>query len=234
MRTERCSHDVKGSCRLLAVLTLALSSASASTIYSVRAEWLGAVVSPYTAAFEGLAAGAPAVNYHTSTGYTAGPINVVGYGEGGNYVLRNQHGLASSLYNWGTGAVLESAMNFGNTRLRITLAGGGTAFGIHVMTIMPGESVGIRVNGGAEMTVATSSNRATPTFWGITSDTAVDTVEIRPLSTATAVLVDNISTAMAAAGDPDLGDIPEASTTLLAAGGLLFIGLWRRKGSRTR
>lgn len=219
----------------MAGLVLAVSSASATTIYSVRVDWLAAVTSPYTATFEGLPAGAAPVNYYSSNGYTSGPVNVVGYGESGNYVLRNQHGNASSWYNWGTGAVLESAMNYGSTRLRINVSGSPTAFGLHVMTFLPGQSVGISINGGPETVVTTSSNKAAPTFWGITSDTAISTVDVRPLTMSTAVLIDNVATAMAAGqAPPELENVPEASTALLAAGGFLFLGLWRRKGLRTR
>jgi hypothetical protein len=219
--------------RVIAVLTLAVPSLSASMIYSTRAEWLAAVDSPYTAAFEGQVANT-SVPYNTSFGYQAPPITVVGYGEGGTFYLRNSYyTAAASPYNWGTGAVLESANNNGNTRLHIVSAGSRTAFGINLMTIGYGNPVGISINGGPEISVATSSNRATPTFWGITYDTAIDTVDIRPLTLATALLIDNASTGMAKAAitDPpaDPGaEIPEAASILLAGTGLVMLGIWRR------
>jgi hypothetical protein len=179
--------------------------------------------------FEHIAAGAAPVSHSYATGYTAGPIHILGYGEGG-WFLRNQHGVAASPYNWGTGAVMESANNLGNTRLRITVTGNPTAFGINLMTIGYGNPVGISINGEAEVTVATSSNRSSPTFWGITQSTAISTVDVRPLTMATALLVDNVSTGTAEAGPG--GEVPETSTFLLAASGLIAVGVWRRSGGR--
>ena len=211
----------------------AVPSLSASMIYSTRAEWLAAVDAPFTAAFEGPTANT-AVTYNTSAGYQAPPLTVVGYGEGGIYYLRNTYySAAASPYNWGTGAVLESANNNGNTRLHIVTAGAPTAFAINLMTIGYGNPVGISINGGAEITLATSANKATPTFWGITYDTTINSVDIRPQTLSTALLIDNASTAMAKAAitdpPPDPGaEVPETASILLTGGGLLVVGMWRR------
>ncbi|HET8546941.1 MAG TPA: hypothetical protein VFL57_03015, partial [Bryobacteraceae bacterium] len=118
------------------------------------------------------------------------------------------------------------------TRLHIVVTGSPTAFGINVMTVGYGNPVGISINGGAETTVATSSNKSSPTFWGITNDTAISTVDIRPLTLDTLVLIDNASTAMAKAAliDPPPGaETPEMSTLLLAATGLVLIGISKRR-----
>jgi hypothetical protein len=222
--------------RVVAVVVLAVPSLSASTIYSTRAEWLAAVNSSYTAAFEGPSANT-AVTYTTSNGYQAPPITVVGYGEGGTWYLRNSYYTSgASPYNWGTGAVLESANNNGNTRLHVITMGSPTAFALNLMTIGYANPVGISINGGAEISVATSANKAAPTFWGITYDSAIDTVDIRPLTLATAVLIDNASTGMAKAAiadpPPDPGaEVPEAATILLAGTGLFILGIWRRAKS---
>jgi hypothetical protein len=227
---RKVSHIVKGFGRVVAVLALAASSASANTIYSVRAEWLAAVNSTYTADFEDIATGASPVTYHTLTGYTDGPINVIGYGEG-NWFLRNQHGVAASPYNWGTGAVLESANNMGNTRLHITVTGSPTAFGMNMMTIGYGNPVGISINGDPEITVPTSLIRSSPTFWGITYDGVISTIDVRPLTMSTALLIDNVSTALGIPENPGT-ETPEASTVLLTASGLLLVGVSRLRGRR--
>ena len=216
----------------MAVLALAVFPAVASTIYSVRADWDAAVTSSYTAGFTGPAVGSQ-VNYHTASGYTAGPINVVGYGEGGIYYLRNRNDATASPFNWGTGAVLESSINYGSTRLVVTLSGSPSAFGLNLMTVGGGAPVALSINGGAEITIPTSSVRTAPTFWGITDDSAINTVALRPLATSTALLIDNVAAAMAIAA-PAAEEVPETSTVLLAASGLILIGIWRRTMPRRR
>jgi hypothetical protein len=83
------------------------------------------------------------------------------------------------------------------------------------------------------MTVTTSSNKLAPTFWGITSDVPINTIDIRPLAVDSLLLIDNASTAMAAAAvgpDPPPGaETPETATVLMAASGLLLIGFWKRR-----
>jgi hypothetical protein len=196
-------------------------------IYSTFAEWNAAVSSTSTANFNGLAAGATPEPYHHAAGFQAPPVTVVGY-NGAAYYLRRQSGTAASPYNWGTQAVLESANSL-NARLEILVTGSPTAFGLNVMTIGYANPVGISINGGPEYTVATSGDRAAPTFWGYTGDTAITRVDVRPLAPA-AVLIDNVSTAMAAVAPPPppLSEVPETSTVLLTGGGLIVLGLWRR------
>ena len=110
--------------------------------------------------------------------------------------------------------------------IQIVLPAGVTAFGLDLFTVSPNsESFQITV-AGTNYTVPTDA-RPTEQFWGVTSDTAISTINLTLLGTAyngsTYALLDNFSF-----GTADLSQAPEAGTFLLIGSGLIGIAGLRK------
>lgn len=135
--------------------------------------------------------------------------------------------------NWGSGVVLrgtDSNATQGST-FKITLPGGITSFGIDLMLGAPANFT-VKVNGttlGSTVPTFTSPSRA---FFGVTSDTALSTIEfVSPLNNSP--FLDNLSYGVVATAQPPVqgAETPEASTLLLCASALLVLARYRRRSS---
>lgn len=145
----------------------------------------------------------------------------------------NDEAFQTPYNNWGSGVVLrgvDSSPTQAST-FKITLPTGITSFGIDLMLGAPGNFT-VKVNGATLATTVptfASPNRA---FFGITSDTALSTLEfVSPLNNSP--FLDNLSYGVVATAQPPAqgGETPEASTLLLCASALLFLARYRRRSS---
>lgn len=137
-------------------------------------------------------------------------------------------------YDWGSGASVRAQHNTSanENSLRITLPAGITSFGLNLMS---NEGTGpatfqVRVNGTLISDTVPTFARPTRGFFGITSETDVNTVEfIAPPSVYG--MLDNLSYGVVSIGQqppPAEGEIPEASTLVLCASALLCFSRLRR------
>jgi hypothetical protein len=220
---------------LLAVLMLALVPAYSTTIttYGSLADWQGATSSYQTIDFEGLT---PPL---TSTPYPSGvsPIGtgVQFIGMSGSTAIQVIDTNLSPWYNFGTNDALMEDMNRANSGaplpyIHIVLPSAITALGMDLFTVSPNALSYTITVAGSQYTVATNPQPNTA-FWGITSDTAITSVDLTLQGTtyngSSHELLDNFRFG-AAGGTGNIADAPEAGTYLLIGSGLIGLMLLRR------
>jgi hypothetical protein len=141
----------------------------------------------------------------------------------------------SPWYNFGTNDALMENTDRANSGspvpyIHIVLPAAITALGMDLFSVSPaGLSYTITV-AGSQYTVATNPNPNTA-FWGITSDTAITSVDLTLQGTtyngSSHELLDNFRFG-AAGGAGNLSQAPEAGTYLLIGSGLIGLMLLRR------
>jgi hypothetical protein len=197
-----------------------------------RTLWESAVVVDQTVTFSAIT---PPTAVQRATPYTEGNTTVAGYTGNNAFNLWVRNPLKDSVWDYGSGALVHTINNANTPRLEILFATPVLGVGFSVMTNeAPGALVQIILNNTQTYTVQTTP-RPTAVFWGVTGDTPITSVRIRPQGAGQALL-DTISSAKTLAPTPEpepeipaAADAPEASSLLLGAGGLIAIGLWRRK-----
>lgn len=232
MKLKPCSSILT----LFAGLALALVPAYSTTIttYSDPVSWSAATTPGYqTVTFTGLAPSGGSTNYSSATGVTNLGVEFIGYNSAGTSVIQVVDSSAFSWYNDGTGdALLESASPEPSSSsplpyINIVLPANITALGMDLWTTStPAMSYSIVVAGNTYTVPTVGSN--TETFWGITSDTAVSslqlTVPAATSSSSTEALLDNFSF-----GASDMSAAPEAGTYLLIGSGLISLIVLRKR-----
>ena len=228
---KRWSHWIS-----LAAFALGLASNASATLvtYSDRNEWLLQVNNVSTVDFTGPAPGG-IVYYNTDTGYQSGGITFVGTFSASNYLLFNKNaGPSESWYDWGSGAILvnsEYSASFPRS-IRVTLPADQYAFGVDLMTGNdPGQTVTVRINGGAEFTVPTFV-RPTRAFFGVISDTPITQIEVFNPPPMAYLMMDNFSIGQVNAAPPP-AETPEAATLLLCGSGLCLLA-WTARWKQLR
>ena len=220
---------------LLAALMLGLVPAYSTTIttYSSLTNWQGATSSYQTINFEGL------TPPNTSTPYPSGVspngTGVQFIGISGSTSIQVIDTNLSPFYNFGTNDALMEDMNRANSGsplpyIHIVLSSAITALGMDLFSVSPaGDSFTITVAGN-QYTVATNPNPDTA-FWGITSDTAITSVDLTLQGTtfngSSHALLDNFRFG-AAGGAGNMSEAPEAGTYLLIGSGLIGLMLLRK------
>ncbi len=189
------------------------------------------------------------------TGNTSLQVRFVGVIGTSSY-LTNINNFPGGIKDWNTGAVLQGpGSGYGNSsyRLHIELPTAVTAVALNLMTWNysswgdgSGDNVAVSINGSPAATVSTKawtysaanptpgSMYATPTWFGITSDTPINYLD---LSSATGtLLIDNFNFGTLLSGGteppppPDTGgDTPEASTLMMIGTGLLSLRYWKKR-----
>jgi len=217
---------------LIAVLMLALVPAYSTTIttYGSLTNWQAATSSYQTIDFEGLT---PA---NTSTPYPSGVspagTGVQFLGISGSTSIQVIDTNLSPWYNFGTNDALMEDMNRPNSGsplpyIHIVLPAAVTALGMDLFTVSPNALNYTITVAGSQYTVATNPNPNTA-FWGITSDTAITTVDLTLQGTtyngSSHELLDNFRFG-AAGGAGDMSEAPEAGTYLLIGSGLIGLML---------
>jgi hypothetical protein len=214
----------------LAAFLLAANTARSATIttYTDPNAWAAAASSQQTITFEGLAPANGATVYSGGTGVTTGGVEFIGYTSSGSSWIEVIDTNFSSWFNFGSNDALAQDMDRPNSSsplpyIQIVLPTGVTAFGMDLFTVSPSADTYQITVAGNNYTVPTDA-RPTEQFWGVTSDTAIATINLTLLGTvyngSTYALLDNFSYGTAAA---EMSQAPEAGTFLLIGSGLIGI-----------
>jgi hypothetical protein len=225
----------------LAALVLNVTPAHSTTLttYNNLASWstVTTVVDP-TITFTGLA-----------DDYSAIGLTVPGVDNRVQFVGITSIGTESlavidtGLYSWdnfGTGEALQQIENSGVPAyvIKVNFAAPVTAFGTNLFTSNPyampfaitlydASSTQI----GTPFSVDTPSGLPTPAFWGVTSDTPIQTAvfTLGPSAAGAVAFLDNFTYGTAQAQAPPPPDVPEAATFLLIGSGLLGLAILGKK-----
>lgn len=215
--------------------TLALVPAYATTIttYSDPTSWAAATTAGYqTVTFEGLTAPGTVTNYYSASGVTSDGVEFIGYTFAGVSDIQVIDTSISSYYNDGTGDAVIQSMNRPNSSsplpyINIVLPTNVTAFGMDLWTASPAALSYTITVAGNQYTVPTV-NQNTETFFGITSDTPISSLQLTLASSAynggSDAFLDNFSF-----GASDLTAAPEAATYLLIGSGLIGLVILRKR-----
>jgi hypothetical protein len=218
-------------------LPLAPAYSTTITTYSSLSGWQAATNAGYqTVAFTGLAPSGSSETYSSATGVTADGVNFIGYTSAGQSDVQVIDTSAYSYYNWGTGDALIQSLSRPNAGsplpyINIVLPANITALSLNLFTASP-EALSFTITvAGNQYTVPTFS-QPTLAFWGITSSTAISSIELTLAGTTynggSSELLDNFSF-----GAEDMTSAPEAGTYLLIGSGLIgFVVLRKRLTSQ--
>lgn len=220
---------------LLATAMLALVPVYATTIatYSSLTDWQAATSSSQTIDFEGLTPANTSTQYPSGVSPSGSGVQFIGI-SGQSSIQAIDTNLAS-WYNFGTNEALMEDMNRANAGstlpyIHIVLPSAITALGMDLFSVSPDGLTYTITVAGTQYTVATNS-RPNTAFWGITSDTAITSVDLTLQGTtyngSSHALLDNFR--FGAAGDAgNMSEAPEAGTYLLIGSGLIGLMLLRR------
>jgi hypothetical protein len=224
------------SCALLALS--AIPAFCTPVFYTSQSAWLTAVSSPTTLTFDGT--GSAVGNYSTAAGFTTGlalpddptfvGTEVVGGTAG--YSLSIVNSTLSQYYNFGSGNSLWWAAYGGLTSssaLQVTFPTAVNAFSVDLMTYSgSGLAYTVELNNNPSLVYTASPTQGWPnqTFFGMTSDTPITSIEFSlPIGASATPLIDNFSYG-AAQSQPQT---PELCTFLLIASGLIGMALVGRR-----
>lgn len=233
-------------CRRLGLLAVALllcsfpAQSATITVYDDPVAFDAAAMSLLAINFEGLAPNNSFQNYANPAGLTTDQVNFAAAGTGpfgaGNVTVLGAGYAASqsAVYNTGTGAILiyTPPNQPGTAYLDITLPSGITAVGTDFWAVQPYvTTMQVTVSaGGTSSTFPVSTvTRPTSTFFGVTSDTAITSLQFHFPAGQVGVILDNFTLGEAAAITPPEEAIPEPGTVMLVGAALLGIGLLRRR-----
>jgi len=207
--------------------------ATTITTYSDPAIWAAATTPGYqTVTFEGLTAPLTVTNYYSASGVTADGAEFIGYTSAGVSDIQVIDTGISTWYNDGTGDALIQNMDRPNSssplpHINIVLPANVTALGLDLWTASPAALSYTITVAGNQYTVPTV-NQNTETFWGITSDTSVSSLQLTLAGSAynggSNAFLDNFSF-----GASDLSAAPEAGTYLLIGSGLIGLVILRKR-----
>jgi hypothetical protein len=220
---------------ILFTFGLALAPAYCTTIttYNDAADWEAATTAGYqTVTFTGLAPAGGATDYYSATGVSNSGVDFIGYSSAGVSDIQVFDTSALSWYNDGTGdALLEPASPQTSSSplpyINIVLPANVTALGMDLWTASSAAmSYSITVAGNTYTVPTVGAN--TETFWGITSNTAITSLQLDvPAATSTSAtdaFLDNFSF-----GTEDMSAAPEAATYLLIGTGLIGLVILRKR-----
>jgi len=215
---------------------LALVPAYGTTIttYNNPATWQAATTTGYqTVTFEGLTPANTSTPYNSATGVTASGVDFIGYNSAGASDVQVVDTSGEfTWYNWGTGDALIQGLDRPNSSsplpyINILLPANITSLGLDLFTTSPQALSYTITVAGNQYTVPTFT-QPTLAFWGITSDTAITSVQLTLAGTtfngSSNALLDNFSF-----GASDLTAAPEAGTYLLIGSGLIGFVLLRKR-----
>ena len=201
------------------------------TQYTSLASFDAASSGDLTADFEALTPG----YYSTASGVSIYPnVDFIGYNSLPAPYLQVVDTTGSPYYDFGTGNALMQDMTRPNSNsplpyIQVNFTTPVTAFGANLFSNSPrGTSFAVTVLG-TQYTVATSTS-APATFWGVTSDTPISSVDFALVGTSptggTWAFLDNFTYGTAG---PDQTETPEAATMLLIGSGLLGLAILGKK-----
>lgn len=221
-----------------AALALVPAYSTTITTYSDAASWQAATTAGYqTVTFTGMATPGGVTNYYSATGATSLGVEFIGYSYAGISDGQVIDTSAFSWYNDGTGAAFIQSMNRVNSGsplpyINIVLPANVTSLGLNLYTTSP-QALNYTITvAGNQYTVPTFT-QPTLAFWGITSDTAVSSLQLSLSGTdpqgGSQALLDNFSFGASAGGGGELSAAPEAGTYLLIGTGLIALVILRKR-----
>jgi len=211
-----------GAIFLLALLTLAVMAAPAYsatiTTYTSSASWLAATTGDQLDNFEGL--GTP------GTFTVTGPI----FQNGVEFVgLSGSTGIAdTTTFSWSNFGTGEAGFVAFGTNVQITIPTPVTAFSINLFT-NPAATTYTVTALSTPFTVPTFAV-PTPAFFGLTSDTSFNSVNLQVPSGTSYAFFDNFEWGTAQTGGGS--QVPEAGTFLMIGTGLVGFAIFRHKVRR--
>ncbi len=217
------------------LLALAACMPANATIFTDRPTWMASVTG-LTAYDFGLPGAGSSTSYNTSSGLLQSGLGLrlVGFDPtiGGYTLAVVQANGSNPWYNWSSGAVGSSGSfttGFSAPYIRITFTNGPvTAFGIDLGEngTTPGTGAITVTPEGQTATPITTLVRPNFVFYGITSTTAFNYIDISPQTVNGYAIIDNI--AYGTAGTPP-DPTPEVGTLLSVASGLALLAFTRRR-----
>jgi len=219
----------------LAAFLLTVHPARSATIttYTDPNAWAAAASAQQTITFEGLAPANGATTYQGATGLTTSGVEFIGYTSTGSSWIEVVDTNFNTYFNFGSNDAVLQDMDRPNSSsplpyIQIVLPAGVTAFSMDLFTVSPSADAFQITVAGTNYTVPTDA-RPTEQFWGVTSDTAISTINLTLLGTVyngtTYALLDNFSFGTA---DSDMSQAPEGGTFLLIGSGLIGIAGLRK------
>jgi hypothetical protein len=220
---------------IFAAFALALAPAYSTTIttYTDQATWEAATTAGYqTVTFTGLTTPGGTTTYSSPTGVTDSGVEFIGYSSAGVSDIQVIDTSSVSFYDDGSGdALILSASPSSNSAplpyINIVLPANITALSLDLWTASSAAmSYSITVAGNTYTVPTVGGN--TETFWGITSDTPLTSIQLDlPAATHNSgsdALLDNFNF-----GASDLSAAPEAGTYLLIGSGLIGLVVLRKR-----
>jgi hypothetical protein len=232
-------------CRRLGLLAVALLlcsfSAQSATItaYYDPAAFNAAAMSLLAINFEGLAPNNSFQNYANPAGLTTDQVNFAAAGTGpfgvGNVTVLGAGYAAtqSAVYDTGTGAILiyTPSNQPGTAYLDITLPSGITAVGTDFWAVQPyitTMQVTVQADDMSSTFPVSTVTRPTSTFFGVTSDAPISSLQFHFPAGQVGVILDNFRLGQAEVVTPPEDAVPEPGAAVLVGAALLAIGLLRR------
>lgn len=215
-----------------AALVVAPAYSTTITAYSDASAWQSAASVLQTVNFEGLAPANGSTTYTGATGVTSGGVEFIGYSSSGSSWIQVIDTNMSIYYNFGSNDALRQNLDRPTSGsplpyIHVVLPANVTAFGMNLFTASPNAATYTITVGGTQYTVPTA-NRPTQTFWGVTSDTAIPSLDLTLQGTtyngSTSAFLDDFRYGAA----QGMSDAPEAATFLLIGSGLIGIAVLKK------
>lgn len=208
-----------GAWLLVAVITA--DTRAEFLIHTTRSSFEASTYQHETVTFEGLAEAGSLTGYLSAAGLTEQGITFTGVIPDDYWLFVVDPAFTPEFYDWASGAVLLGPPSwFGEgARIEVALPPGTTAFGTDLMSFMPYAAAFDLLLSSGEAISAASSDFPQRTFFGLTSDTPIDSVSFVARDGAFPLL-DNFTVAQTA---------PLPPSAILAATGLVsLLGFLRR------
>ncbi len=223
---------------LLYLLTAGLLTAPACsatiTTYIDSLAWQSTVSGLQSINLEGLAPTNGSTTYNTPAGLTTGGVQFIGYTSSGTSWIQVLDTNFNLYYNFGSGDAARQNLDRPNSNsplpyVHVVLPANVTAFGMDLFTVSPSALNFTVTVAGTPYTVPTAA-RPTETFWGVTSDAAIASLDLTLQGTSyngsTSAMIDNFRYGTSAA--QGMSDAPEATTFLLIGSGLIAIAALKK------